>query len=515
MQRNHRLLYLLYLLALIKLIIPFFLQDPFFQPHRDEFLYLAEGSHPAWGYMEVPPLLSFFARITHVFGNGMFWIKIWPALFGALTFLLVGRIILSLGGKAFALLLGWLPFMLGVYMRLFFLFQPNFLEVFFWTAIGFCMIRHIQTGQLHWLYLFGISVGLGLMSKYSVAFYTASLFAALLMTRHRVLLLNRHFYYACGVGLLIFLPNLVWQYDHRFPVVFHMKELQDEQLQYINPTGFLVSQLMMNIACAYIWIAGLVFLAFQKDGRTYRPLAWAFVFVIGLLLTLHGKDYYALGAYPALFAFGAVYIERVTAPAGVWLRYVMVAFSLALGLFAMPLIMPMAKPEKLASYYRATGFDRSGSLKWEDRQFHPLPQDFADMMGWREMAFKAASVYHSLPPAERDSTMILCLSYGSAGALTYYGREAGLPEVYSGNASFLFWMPDHFPYRHILLVGHHLPGKDEAVFRQFGRITIKDSLVMPLFREDGMRFILYENGNDSLRAVAERTIAAEKVRFIR
>src|SRR6185295_2443275 len=146
---------LLYLLAFIKLITPFFLQHSYYQPHRDEFLYLAEGHHMAWGYMEVPPLLSVFAWFTNLAGGSMFWIKIWPALFGSFTFLLVGKIILSLGGRIFALILGWLPFMVDGYMRLFFLFQPNFLEVFFWTLISFSMIRYIQTNRNKWLYLFG------------------------------------------------------------------------------------------------------------------------------------------------------------------------------------------------------------------------------------------------------------------------------------------------------------------------------------------------------------------------
>ena len=46
---------LLCLLALLKLILPFFIQNAAYEPHRDEFLYLAEGKHLAWGFMEVPP----------------------------------------------------------------------------------------------------------------------------------------------------------------------------------------------------------------------------------------------------------------------------------------------------------------------------------------------------------------------------------------------------------------------------------------------------------------------------
>lgn len=128
MHKNNRLLYLL---AIIKIIVPYFLQNPVYEPHRDELLYLAEGRHMAWGFMEVPPMLSFFAWLTNIFGGGMFWIKLWPSLFGAATFIVAGKIVQSLGGKNFALLLLFLPFIFGVYLRIFFLFQPNSPEIFF------------------------------------------------------------------------------------------------------------------------------------------------------------------------------------------------------------------------------------------------------------------------------------------------------------------------------------------------------------------------------------------------
>ena len=131
MYNTGRLRKILILLGFLKIVIPYFLQNSFYEPHRDEFLYLAEGHHLAWGFMEVPPVLSVFAWLTHVFGDGLFWIKLWPSLFGAGTLIIAGEIIISLGGKTFALLLLFLPFIFGVYLRLFFLFQPNTPEVFF------------------------------------------------------------------------------------------------------------------------------------------------------------------------------------------------------------------------------------------------------------------------------------------------------------------------------------------------------------------------------------------------
>src|ERR1041384_7329182 len=139
---------LLWILFALKLILPFLLQDGYYQPHRDEFLYLAEGRPLAWGYMEVPPVLSLFAWLINLLGGGHFWIKFFPDLVGGFCFLLVGRMILLLNGGRFALFLGFLPFVFGAFLRVFFLFQPNFIEIFFWTLIGYTLIRFIQTEKV-------------------------------------------------------------------------------------------------------------------------------------------------------------------------------------------------------------------------------------------------------------------------------------------------------------------------------------------------------------------------------
>jgi len=124
-------------------------------------------------------------------------------------------------------------------------------------------------------------------------------------------------------------------------------------------------------------------------------------------------------------------------------------------------------------------------------------------------------VYNHLPPEERNKTMVYCRGYFTAAALNYYRKAAGLPEVYSDNASFLFWMPDTYNINNLILLGHNVPGKDDKVFLQFEKMTIKDSMDMPLFRETGMKIILFENGNDSLNHLIEKGIEKLKSRFIR
>lgn len=506
---------LLYFLALLRFILPFFLVHPFYELHRDEYLYLAEGKHLAWGFLEVPPMLSFMAWISHAFGASIFWVKFWPALIGSCTFILMGRIIISLGGRAFAILLAFLPFVFTGYIRLFYYFHPNFLDVFFWTLNVYALIRYIQTSKNSWLYVFGISIGLGMLSKYSVAFYTASIVVALLLTKDRKIFLNKHLYLSAAVALLIMLPNIRWQYNHNFPLIAHMAELKEEQLQFNNPLDFLTDQLMMFLPCVFIWVAGLYFTAFTREGKPYRTVAFTYLFVIALLTYMNGKSYYAAGAYPVLFAFGAFYLEKITITKGKIFRYVFVLIPVMLGSFIMPLLLPMMKPQELADWYKAKGINTTGSFKWEDQQYHPLPQDFADMIGWRELAEKTAAVYKSLPDSQQQKTMIYCRGYFTAGALNYHAKNLGLPEVYSDNASFLFWMPEQYHFKHLILVGKRMPDADDIVFQQFERVTIKDSIHYPLFRETGMKIILFENGNDSLQSITERGVAVLKARFQR
>jgi hypothetical protein len=272
---------------------------------------------------------------------------------------------------------------------------------------------------------------------------------------------------------------------------------------------------MMNLPCVFIWITGLVFVIFSANGRTYSLFGWTYLCVIVSLVLLHGKDYYSLGAYPVLFAFGAFYLERLTQLKFKWIRYAMLAFSLGLGLFSLPLVMPVAKPERLAKYYSVTGLNKTGDFKWEDLKYHPLPQDFGDMIGWKEMAIKAGTVYNNMPPKEREKTMVFCSGYYSAGALNFYRKEANLPEVYSTNASFLFWLPEKYDIRNIIYVARKIPDSTDRFFRQFEKMTIKDSVNYPLFRENGTHIILFENGSDSLNSIIEYRVAQLKKEFTR
>lgn len=484
---------LILLLAIIKFGLPFFLQHPVYELHRDEFLYLEQGNHLAWGYMEVPPMLSWLSWITIQLGNSFFWVKFWPCLFGAFTLIITCRIAVEMGGNLFAVFIAGLCILFTAYLRLHFLFQANFLEVFWWTLSAYFIIRFINSKQIRYLYWIGFAFGCGWLSKNSVSFFIIGFGAALLLTKYRSLFLKKHLYGAALFAFVIALPNLFWQYNHNWPLLHHMNELRETQLKFIDPVDFITGQVLMYFSAFFIWIMGLIWL-FTSNGQPYRILAWIYFSVITLLILSSGKTYYSLGLYPMLFAAGSVALQQWTAIKFKWVRWFVPALILFLIWMILPIAMPIWEPDKLAIFYKEYKIENSGSLKWEDQQNHSLPQDFADYLGWKEITLKAETFYNSLSKSERDSTIIYCRHYGLAGALKYYGKEKVFKsKVISDNGSFLHWIPDDFNFNHLIFVGHQMPDADDEVFQHFEKVTVIDSVTSKHSRQFGDRIIFFKN----------------------
>jgi hypothetical protein len=286
-----------------------------------------------------------------------------------------------------------------------------------------------------------------------------------------------------------------------------MKELQDTQLQYVSPLGFLVDQLLMILPCFFIWLAGLWFAGFTQKGKNYLFLVCAYVSVILLLILLHGKNYYSLGIYPVLLALGAYHLEQVTLQRLRVLRFVFVLIPVLLGLLLIPVALPVWNPGKLDKFYKATGMDKSGALKWEDLKSHPLPQDFADMLGWEEATQKVAQAYSMLDSSEKKRTTIFCDNYGFAGAIYFYRKKYQLPEPYSDNASFLYWIPKNLHIENIIVV---TPDKNEMqhpFVKDFESAVVVDSVSNPFAREHGSLIILFKGANENFNRFFQQKIA--------
>jgi hypothetical protein len=503
---------LIALLAIIKLLIPFLLIHPVFELQRDEYLYYQQGQHLALGYLENPPLLSYLALISSWFGNKEWLIKLWPALFGALTVIVTCLITARLGGKTFAQLLAGFGIITGAYLRMHTLFQPNILDIFFWTCSLYFLLLFVQSNHSKDFFGMALSLALGWWSKYSIAFLIASIFIGLLLTKNRTVFLQKHFYKATAVALIIILPNVWWQYIHKWPLVHHMQELRATQLVYLNPADFIKDQLLYLFPVCFIWIAGWIWL-FRNS--TYRIFAWIYFSVIVLLLFGSGKSYYSMGIYPTLLAAGGVAWEKICGPKN-WIRWLLIILSVGLTLPFIPIALPMKSPEKLAVFYKKYKVDKTGLLRWEDQRDHDLPMDFADMLGWKELLEKAEKFYHQLPDTAKAETLVYCRNYGQAGALKFYGKEDTFrSKTFTDNGSFLLWIPDDISFRHLIFTGRRMPDKDDEVFQHFGRVTIIDSVSNKFSRQYGDKIIFFENIDSAGLRLAQDGLREMKNEFNR
>lgn len=450
--------------------------------HRDEYLYLNQAEHLSWGYMEVPPMIALIAKIARfLLGDTPFAARFFPALIGAVSIILIGIMVRDMGGKKWAQLLAGATFLLSpAFLGSNNLFQPVSFNQFCWLLAALFVVKIIRYRQARHWYFLGITAGLGFLTKYSIVFFFLALIVGFLLSPHRKVFLSRYPWISLGIALLIALPNLIWQYQYRFPVVRHMQELSATQLQNVSPADFLIPQFIFHFAASIVWIGGLVFLIRSDRLRDFRLLAWAFLALIVMLLLLSGKDYYTIGAYSMLFAAGGIAWEHWLG----WKITLLIPVILIFNLPAIPYAIPVLSIEKMKTHaaMMKKRFGLEAPLRWEDGVVRELPQDYADMHGWEEIPEKVARFYHNLPPNEREYCMIIAGHYGQAGVLNFYRKKYDLPETYSLNSSFIMWVPETIAFNCMIQIDDNR--QSSSAF--FQSVELIDSIENQYARDPGL-----------------------------
>ncbi len=211
--------------------------------------------------------------------------------------------------------------------------------------------------------------------------------------------------------------------------------LTETQLVNVNRADFLKEQLLYFLGALPVLAAALYALLFYPPFKKYRLFFGSLIFTLAVFVYFKAKGYYAIGLYPIYLSFGAVFLgSKLTSRIGQYLQVLLIVIPIALYIFLFPLIFSVKAP----NYYitHAEKYKALGMLRWEDGKDHPLPQDFADMLGWKELATKVEAVYNQLP--NKEQTIIVCDNYGQAGAINYYSRNKNISAV-SFNADYINW----------------------------------------------------------------------------
>jgi hypothetical protein len=492
--------WLVLLFCIFKLLIHL-LTNTNYELQRDAFMYIDLGNHLAWGYHSVPPSIAVFANISRfLLGDTTFAVRFFPAILGVLSIMLIGIMVKEAGGGKWAQFFACLAFLAApAFLRSNTLFQPVSFNQFYWLLLAFLIFRLIRTNKPVYWYLIGLVAGLAFLNKYSIVFYLFGIIAGIVLTPLRGWLRKPQPYIAVAIAALIALPNLIWQIHHHWPVINHMKELAETQLVHVRVDIFLMEQIMMFLPVFFIWVLGLIFVAFLKDGRSYRAFAWIYLAVVILLIILRGKHYYTIGLYSSLFVFGGLFIERFLVGKLGFVKYIFIFLILGISVVALPISLPILKPEAFIQFYKSMG--REKSERWEDGQYYDLPQDYADMIGWEELSRIVGETYQKLTPEQQQRCVILANNYGEAGSVNFYGTKYGLPQVISFNDSYIFWAPESIDAETLIKIGD-----SDNLEDLFHRVEIVGRISTPHARQEGTPVYLCTDPKTDINLVYQKEL---------
>lgn len=451
---------------------------------RDELYYLACGRRPGWGYVDHPPLVGWIAwAVGKIAGSSHLALRVVAALAAAATAWLAARIAFELGGARYARFLAGLATALApVLLALGSVYSMNAFDLLFWAALWWLMARVLGGGgsQRLWL-VFGAVAGLGLLNKISVLFLGFGLVVGLLLARRFEVIRSRWLWLGGLLAVLVFLPHLAWQHAHGWPTLEFMANARRDKMVALPVSGFVLVALRDTTPVAWLWMLGVSWLVLARAARRFQALGFAFLAVLALLASTGGKPYYLAAAYSAPFAAGAVAVEGWTAAAR-WIRPALALLVGVVGLALAPFAAAVLPVERYVRYAEAFGVRPATD---ERHQLARLPQFYADMHGWRELAEAVADAARGLSAEERSRACVFGENYGEAGAIEYYGPELGLPPAISSHNSYWLWGPGACTGELLLVLADERTRLDELfeAVEQAGVVRCRDC--MPY--EDGKK----------------------------
>ena len=454
--------------------------------HTDELYYIVSGQHPAFGYVDYPPVTPMLALLnTSIFGISPWTLRMFPAIAGAVVVFLTGLCARELGGGRGASILAavvalMIPLLLGTW-----LFQTVAFDQLTWMIAIYLLLRILRTGDRRLFILLGVDLGVGLETKTTMVGLCLAMAVAVLLSRDlRSYLRTRQLWLGLIIALAIAVPNLGWQLANGFPTLTYTANHGAGIATGGGIAAFVeIFVLTLGPLLLPLWIAGLVFLF--RDQR-FRPMGVLTVVAI-LLFLPDGKGYYPGPTIPLVLAAGCVALSRIASPTR---RRWATGLVLTAGLLEVAVLGVILLPVIPTSSMHKYGIDKANS-------------DFAATAGWPELAMQVGAVYNGLPATQRASTAILTSIDGEAGAIDIYGGADHLPQAISPHLNFWYWKPAHVDATTLVTVGYQ---PSEIAFlcgtiTPAGTVTTPDSIDN---LESGAPILVCTNLTESLDAAWPR-----------
>ncbi|MBI5162863.1 MAG: glycosyltransferase family 39 protein, partial [Magnetospirillum sp.] len=342
----------------------------------------------------------------------------------------------------------------------------------FWAAALVCLIEAARRGAAanRWWLLLGVSLGLGLLAKYAMLLFAASVALWLVWEpAQRRLLRGAGLWLAVAVAALILAPNLLWNALNGFVTVAHTRDNANLGGELGNPAKlgeFLASQVAVVgpvvMAALVAALAGAL-AAPRRASAAVRLLA-AFVLPVLTLMTVEAFLSRANANWSApAYVAGTVLAVAALARWGRWALPLAVAVNLsaAVVLYNFDVLAPrLGVPSRIDPAKRLKGWPEVGARVSAHLAAHPGARLLAD-----ERKVLATLTYYVRPhpfdavkwnPSGRihdhfDQTTRL---EPGAGPLIYVGEWRDVAETIA---------PDFTTARHIEDIRIPLPAGDRVV----------------------------------------------------
>ena len=401
----------------------------------DEFLHIETGNHPAWGYMEFPPVIGWLAAIQNWLGSESVWVHhIFSHIASVLIMVILARLTILLGGKTQAVFIVLLCVLSApAFGRGHQLFQPVVFSQLSWVLSFYLLALFVKTNEAKYLTYFTITIAFGFLAKFDILFFVAALPVLIFFPDLRERIVSIKSMWLIMLFLVITGPNLYWQYHHGFPVLDMFSRLYETQLNELS-IGEVISEMLIstNPLTLPLWLGGLLFIFQKRNKSFYRPLGCVIIGSILLLSFAKSKAYYFYPVVLILFAFGSTWLEQILLQKRKWTIYPIAILLAISGLLMLPFslsVLPLnqfinsAGIEKEKGYYKIDFSEYTAAIRW--------PQTLTAIQ----------EVYDSLPTSEKENAMIWGKHYSQAGAVNLYGDNYALPKAFSYHGSFYLWAP--------------------------------------------------------------------------
>ena len=257
-----------------------------------------------FGYLDHPPLIAWIIWLgTGLFGDNEFGVRIIIFIFSIGTLFFIYKLTSLLFDRTSAYIAIFLVSILPFTAASGYLATTDGLLVFFWsTSLYFLARAFIEKSSSSWIGV-GVCVGLGLLSKYTMALLPLSIFVYMLANKNAYKWWARPWPYLSGLlALLIFLPVLYWNSINEWTsFLFQTSRRLDRETAFsvhylilhalilLSPTGLLL------VALAFKNLKPLIE---NKTKTAIDQRNYSIFFIVCTFVPLGVFIYFSLSHYP-------------------------------------------------------------------------------------------------------------------------------------------------------------------------------------------------------------------------